>query len=943
MIEKIGNQDIFVRNYTSNIDVKEFIQEVLIPQAYPDIPINKLNLGLTGITSEYMGQGIEDAFATASLMMNESFITKSELPSSIYAEASLFDLGYTFATPSRCNFAVQLYLDDVIKYSSRVSNTLTMRYKLDKDTKVILGDNTYRFDYDVIIDHQSVDGNLVFNVYYDTGEGNSIAIASTKYVKHQITSIGWLVLFVTLQEFERKVIESAITDNLITVNSDIPLKWDRQIAGLDLIYITPRGERVAMKLKNQHTTAEQDPFAWYSFFDDNTIKLSFSNSKGFFQPTFNSKIESTVYTCNGTLSNFDSYDRKTGVPVQKTGERFEYNANTRMVALCYSGSSGGLDKGDIEVLRQDVIVAHNTVNVLTTDNDLKTWFDNFAKRYGTRAEFFKRRDDPTGRLFSQFIAIANGSYTYPTNTLTIDVDQTQFDYVNSDSKGNNNEFIVKPGHLWEYADYDEFIVDDHGNAVLDGAGKKQYTGKKIQVRDRVRMVTGTDGMAMVTDEAFPLISSDRPFMFVNPFYIKIHKNPNISACYNCLLNHTSWPEDIPIASEIFYKFQLATLSVERDLSKEYNNKYKIQVICVPVVSSTTTMQYIAGIGEDEFPVAMNNLRLLLITRSKADGETGYIEMKPVEMRTGDSILFEASISVHDNLRSDMSLEIDIDKTPGMKSLITSGANTGKVLLDSAETSFHFAVMMKDFTNKSTSNLFESTEFEGYVMANRFANDYRSLTLYNPMTMMRSNITFAGKNNDYKIRTSLIPFLKYDIPLNSDKMAYFIQAFNDQYVAMQPVLSKLDGNSYIDFKLFNTYGRSNNYYIGPEDGSDILWNSNILLDNVYVKIKFKMAVYDRTLYTQTVKDVTSDIITFFTSLSSGTTRDVHISNITSAIEKNHPNVHYIRFLGFNDYDATKQSIFTKYDDISELRGDKLQIHVPEMIRVDSNSIDITEEV
>lgn len=942
MIEKIGNQDIFVRNYTSNINVKEFIQEVLIPKAFPDIPINKLNIGLTGITSEYIGQGVEDAFGTASLMMNESFITKAELPSSIYAEASTYDLGYTFATPSRCNFAVQLWLDDIIKYATRVSNTLTMRYKLDKNTKVILGDNTYRFDYDIIIDFQYIDGNRVFNVYYDTDENNSISMVGNKYVKHQVTSIGWLVLFVTMQEFERKVIENAITDNLITVNSDISLKWDRQIAGLDLVYITPTGDRVPMKLKNQHTNAEQDPFAWYTFFDDNTIRISFSNSKGFFQPAFNSKVESTIYICSGATSNFDSYDRKTGVPVQKSGEKFEYNANTRMVALCYSGSTGGLDKGDIEDLRQDVIVARNTVNVLTTDNDLKVWFAKFAQRYGTQAEFFKRRDDPAGTLFSQFIAITNGSYTYPSNTLAMDIEQSQFDYVNNDSKGNNNEFIIKPGHLWEYADYDEFKVDDHGNPILDAAGNKQFTGKRIQVRDRVRMVTGTDAMAMVTDEAFPAISSDRPFMFVNPFYIKIHKNPNISACYNCLLNHTSWPEDVPIASEIFYKFQLATLSVERDLSKEFNNKYKIQVICVPVVSSTNNMRYIAGVG-DEYPIANNNLRLVLITRSKADGETGYIEMKPVEQRTGDAILFEATISVHDNLRSDMTLEIDLDKTPGVKSLITSGVNSGKVLLDSAETSFHFAAMMKDFTSKSTSNLFESVDFEGYVMANRFANDHRSLTLYNPMTMMRSNIVFAGKNNDYKIRTSLIPFLKYDIPLDSEKMAYFIQAFNDQYAAMQPALKKLNGNSHIDFKLFNTYGRSNNYYIGPEDGSDILWNSNILLDNVYVKIRFKMAVYDRSLYTQTVKDVSADIIAFFASLSSGTTRDIHISNITSAIEKNHPNVHYIRFLGFNDYDATKQSIFTKYDDISELCGEKLQIHVPEMIRVDSSSIDITEEV
>lgn len=942
MIEKIGNKDIYVRDYTSNFNVKEFIQTVLIPKAFPDIPINKLNLGFTGIASEMISQAIEDSYGTAALMMNESFITRAVLPSSIYSEASLFNLGYTFATPSQCNFAVQVWLDDIIKYSTRVNNSITMRYCLDKNTRVILGNNTYRFDYDIIIDHQYIDGQRVFNVYYNMDETNSISIITNQYVKHQVTSIGWLVLFVTLQEFDRKNDENSITDNLVTVNSDILLKWTKQIAGIDLIYITPRGERIPMKLKNQYTSPDQNPFVWYSFSDDNTIRLSFSNNKGFFQPEFNSRIESTIYTCNGASSNFDSYDNKTGIPVQKSSDKYEYNSNTRMVALCYSGSKNGADKGDIELLREDVILAHNTVNVVTTDNDLKLWFNRYAKQYGTKSEFFKRRDDPSGRLFSQFISITNNSYVYPTNTLSIYVEHKQFDYINNDSNGVNKEFIIKPGHLWEYADYDEYEIDEYGNAILDENGNKKYTGKRIQVRDRVRMIKGTEGMAFVTDEALPPINADRQFMFVNPFYIKIHRNPTISANYNCLINHTSWPEDIPINSDIFYKFQLATFSIERDLSKKYNNKYRIQIICVPVVSSNTSLKYIEGIGEN-FLVKHNNLRILMITRTKSNGETGYIEMEPIETRNGGAILFQSIISVHDNLRSDMNLEIDLENTIGMKSLIMSGVNEGKVLLDSEETCFHFAILMKDFQNKATSNIFDDDEYKGYVMANRFSNDYRNLTLYKPMTMMRSSIIFAGENNNYNVRASLMPFLKYDIPLDSEKMSYFIRAFGDQYNAMEPVLSKLDGNSSIDFKLFNTYGRSNNYYIGPEDGEDELRKSNILLDNVYVKIRFRMAVYDRSLYTQTVESVINEIKIFFESLDSGKTADVHVSDLIHIIKENQPNVHYIRFLGFNNYDANKQSIFTKYEDISELKGDQLQIHVPEMIRVDNTSIEIIEEV
>lgn len=919
MIEKIGNKDVYVRNYTNNFDIKEFIQEALIPKAFPDIPMNKLNLGFTGIASEMIAQAIEDAHGTASLMMNESFITRAVLPSSIYSEASLFNLGYTFATPSRCNFALQLWLPDLINYSSSVNNTNTSRYVLDKDTKLILGDNTYKLDYDIIIDHQFIDGKRVFNVYYDMEENNSISIVSNKYVKHQITSINWLVLFVELQEFDRKVEITSITDNLVTTNSDIELKWNRQIAGIDLVYITPQGERLPMKLKTQYTKEDIDPFVWYSFNNDNTIVLSFSSNKGYFTPAFNSKIESTIYTCRGKSANFDSYDREAAIPVQKTGDRFSYNSNTRMAALCYSGSVNGLDKGDIELLRDNVILAYNTANVLSTDYDLQLWFNNYAKRYNTRAEFFKRRDDPSGKLFSQFISINDNSYIYPTNTLTIEVNQDQFDFINSDVDGVNQEFIIKPGHLWEYS-------DNNGDIS----------------RDCVRMVKGTDGMAMISDDAIPQITTERPFMFVNPFYIKIYRDPTISANYNCLINDSSWPEDVMINSDCFYKFQLATFNIERSISKKYNNKYKLSVICVPVVTTDTSMKYVDGIGE-EFPVCNNNLRLVLITRSSIDGETGYIEMTPVEERKSGAYLFETEIAIYDNVRSDMMLEIDLDRTPGMTSLISTGPRKGKVFIDSQETSFHFACMMKDFQGTLTTNLFGNESFKGYLMANRFANCHRDLSLYKPMNMMRSVITFTGENDNYNVKASLIPFLKYDVPLDDAKMAYFIRAFDEQYNAMKPVLNKLDGNSSIDFKLFNTYGRSNNYYIGPKDGDDVLWNSDILLDNVYIKIRFRMAVYDRSIYTKTVESVINEIKVFFDSLNNGTRVDVHVSDIIHTIINNQPNVKYIRFLGFNNYDANKQSIFVKYNNIGELREDQLQPYVPEMIRIDSNNIEIIEEV
>lgn len=920
MTEKNENNTL-IRNYTSNFAIKEYIQETLIPKAFPDIPVGKLNLGLTGIVSEYISQLAEDSHSTAALMANEAFITRAVLPNSIYSAASVYDLGYTFATPSRCNFCLQLYLPDVKKYSTKVDNNGTHRYYLDKNTTLVMSDNTYSFDYDIIIDYRYIDGNIVFNVYYDIDNSNSISQITSEYVKHRVSG-DWLILYVELNEFKRVFQVTTLSDNLVTTNSDVSLAFSDQIAGIDVVYVSPQGERSQMKLKGKYTKEEIEPFAWYQFNNDHQITLSFSSSNGYFVPAFNSKIESTIYTCRGAKANFDSYDRNVNIPIQKSGEVYEYNLETKMAALCFTGSTGGLDRGNIELLRDDVILARNSANVLTTEHDLNLWFNRMAKRYGTHAKFFKRRDDPTGTLFAQFIAIKNDTYTYPTNTLTMHIEPDQFDFINNDENGINKEFIIKPGHIWEYdIDFSKPL--------------------SAQSRDRVKMVMGTSGPAMITDDVLPTINTTRPFMFVNPFYIKISRNPTMSVNYNYLLNYTFWPDDIKINNDSFYQFQMAACSIERSMSRRMNNQYRIQVSCVPVVSSNENIEYVSTLN-DASNTKTNNLRIIMVTCTKENGETGYIEMIPIENRSNGSILFEANIAVLDNIKSNMQLEVDMERTNTMKSLMNDSINQGKVLIDANETSFHFITLMKNNDDKISSTLFNDDSFNGYTMTNRFLNDSHELTLYQPMNMMRSVITFSGENNNYSADISLVPLLKYDIPLDDEKMSYFIRAFDDQYAAMKPALSKMIGNSFIDFKLYNTYGMSSNYYIGPKDDDPVLKNSDLILDSVYIKIKLRLAVKDRSIYTQTAESVINLIKTYFDKFNTENMTEIHATDLINFVCSNQANVKYIRFIGFNEYDANKQSIFIK-DNTDDMQLNKLQMHVPEMLRVDDNSIDIVEEV
>lgn len=923
MIEKIGNNEVIVNDYTSNHNIKELIHENLIPKSFPNVPMNKLNIGFNGLISEYISQVVEDVYSTNVLMMNESFINKAILDNSIYSEASIYDLGYSFATPSKCDFALQLALDDIIKYSEPVPNSSIFRYVIDKDTRIILGENSYKLDYDINIDSMMQNGRRIFKIYYDIKEKNSISILDNKYIKYQSTTINWLVLFINLKEFDRKVDEESITDNLITTNSDIEITWDRQIAGIDLIYIDPLGNRFPMKLKIENTNYSTEPFVWYKFKDDNTMILCFSSNEHYWTPDFNSKIEYTIYTCNGSSSNFDFYDNKSGIPVEKTSERFSYNASTRMVALCYGGSVGGIDKGNIEDLRNDVIIAKNSCNSLGTITDIELWFEKYANKFGNKSKFFKRRDDPSGQLFSQFISINDDTYTYPTATLTIGVNEKDFDFKDIDRE----IYTINAGNLWIY-DKDEKYVIPYRNE-----------DKKITLFDLTPKMI--DDFEYRPDNSEDNESNERiNFLFTNPFILKYYKNNNIAILYNYLLDHTSWPDDIPLNINSFYQFQLATFNIKRSLSSKEKNAYHIELICVPSVTNDK-IKYIEGIG-DEFPVDKNRLRIVLVIQTKLGGEVGYIEMKPTKKREAGSFLFEIDIFVIDNILPDNTVEIDLEKTKNITSLISSGDKAGKVFIDIEEPRFHFVTMMKDPTIDGL-GLFNNSSFDNYTMTNRFINDFRNLQLYKSMSMMRCNVVYDKKSSDL-IRIALVPFLKYNIPLDDNRMTKFIQLFNNQYKAMEPIVNKIEGNAFLDFKFFNSYGRSYTYYVGPDKHKENLRDSDIILNDLYVRIKLKMAVYDRSIFTQTADEVKKEIISFFDKLNSGDSTDVHVSNIIKTIESNHPNVKYLRFLSFNKYDSYTQSIFVKFLDMDSYNiKNIIQDYVPELIIVDNNSIIIEEEI
>lgn len=506
--------ETLLNNYSDDANIKRYISEKLAPMVFHDIPLNVLNTGMFSLINEYISQTTEQLAFTSSFYFNESFITKAVLPDSIYAEAAIFNIGYAFATPSCTQILLELRLEDLYKNSVKNSEGL-MEFVLDKNTKFNLSNgNVYSLDYDILVQYIDVKTSSrtstipAWNVQYIDMEGNCISVNKNTYIPYRVTD-KWLCLFVNVSEFERN--RYYITNNMTNMiaNDDFIITCGNHICGFDIKYI--RADGSYEWLKQDHivpihgTVNDKEPYVHYIMDNPQTIRLMFQlQGTNYFRPELNSSYEIIVYTCHGKSANFTKYDEEDQPNVLTSANRYTNNGNVLKAAFVIGASMGGTDIGNTETIRRKTIEAYNTANVLSTDHDIEEWLKTFYFENVLYPFFFKRRDDPWGRLWSGYLALKDSDdYIFRTNTLH---GRISYDILsNNDNATTSNEMIIPPGWLWKY---------EQGS--------------------RYRVIPIVDGKKIATAKTIAKINE--PYVFSNPFGIRIQKAPFAIGYFNPWIN-----------------------------------------------------------------------------------------------------------------------------------------------------------------------------------------------------------------------------------------------------------------------------------------------------------------------------------------------------------------------------------------------------------------------
>ena len=926
--------EVVDRDYTDNFSVKEMARNILVPKYFEGIDLSNLNVGLTGYVTELISDGMEDTFNSVSTLHEEMFPNRSKLPSSIMSHAAIFQLSNGMCTAAKCDFILIMKEDYVIKNFQTDMSGNNVFY-IDKDTKILVEDIVYTLDYDILIRgiwREVANGYIYSAQYVITNETNSISSVTTPYIAINKSSNGYLSLKVTCHQCQRVVEYENIINNTKINLPTFDITFDGQLAGFDIFYKGSTDTDYGTQLEKlpKFSTPLKTPFCFYSFSDENTLQILFSNRDTYFQPDFNSECKIVLYISDGAKGNFDIYSGK-NTSVVTTSDRYPYNDNFFLVAQVMSASVEGKDTRSLEELQALTVEGYRTANIYATDNDLMEYFNNYPYRYNNECLFIKKRDDVIDRLYSGFLIMKKDDYIYPTNTMNFDGNLDQF------TNTAINKYILDPGCLFTYTDdghcqicynedelntlkeeYNQYLID---NEDVDPEAYSFWNYVNDQGKTDTLRYTIFD-----TDKLEELKEANK-FLYVNPFLIAVSKSPTLVGMYNTIVNDNVQLDFIDQNLSVFDQFIATTLYMDRELSEE--RKYTLSLSLMPAATLSTEEELITTYGDIEN--TKNNLLRVVVTFEDTDGTNlCYAEMVPVETTTNGTYRFEANIYTDDHVTTTNKFRI----TDGVTKMVEIDD-----LIVPMTTVVNVYILYKG-EGIPTNNIFYQydTGFQDYSWSNIYSTDNYPLTFIKPMNMVKLDLAFKDYRldgiavNDCTI--SSIPLIGIEAVEDEELFDYFISTFNDQYSYLEKSVEYLKTATNIDLKFYNTYGRSNNFIIGDEvDGEE-------LIDTINITIRYYVWVLPNTDQVKAETDLKQYIKDYIEKVNTDGTNSFYNSNLVRSIENDFNYVHHVKFIGINDYEPKYQSVKNITVNLDELTKEERLNYVPEILVANLDHIELT---
>jgi hypothetical protein len=168
-----------------------------------------------------------------------------------------------------------------------------------------------------------------------------------------------------------------------------------------------------------------------------------------------------------------------------------------------------------------------------------------------------------------------------------------------------------------------------------------------------------------------------------------------------------------------------------------------------------------------------------------------------------------------------------------------------------------------------------------------------------MSSIVTDTTVLDENGDelgFHIKS--VPVVKHSYMNDEHNIQAFIEQINYEKAYIDNAINLLENNFEVDFKLFNTYGRSTSYYTDKE--------CKHIVDRIHLTLNFELKLL-KTSDNNTKEYILNDIKQMIEDLNE--LDSLHIPNLITTITNNYRNsIEYIEFLGFNNYGPGVQHLY-----------------------------------
>lgn len=869
--------------------VSEFIDK--LKAKYIDIPEDTLVLGVYGYLSSIFGNLLENTAITASEYSNEAIPTKAKYERNVISHALALGINSITAKPAYIDVTLN------IPETQMVHNMKNNKFVIDKEYIFYIGETTkypYHLDYDIIVTrHYLPNGEVVYTARYDLDNTNKLSSTTNPYLPYlgvlnisgdRMISIKTLIRQVThTQIYKKVIINNPLETKIFSFTFEDQLAYfyvtvsEEQEDGTykDAVYYEPIYDGLY-----DYTLDTNKNFINYSYLDEKTIRLRFDRDS---QPRRNSEIVVHVYTTLGEKCNFKLNQYQEMMPYKS--DKYPYTG-MYIILMSMSDSHYGDNKLNISELKRAIPAEALSRGSISTYKDLDNFF-NSLQRNDCRLYLLRKVHNQIERLYYVYLMMKDGNNIIPTNTIN--------SYISPDVFANNNKgnIIIKPGTKF-YAD----INDDTANSIV---------------------VSGTDQEKALDKSGF---------LYTNPYLICINKNPFYASYYLTLVNYYRELYFEYVNNSSIIQFVAGNVHVYRNLFDGYDT-FNIDMTCF---QSIGTDFQLVKYEDDGTTIAELNFRVYAILYRKNDNGKEY----PFRYMVSNLVSYNQSGYQYDlkfkfNINDLISTKDSYIYSPSGLNNIKSGSAIGTYLPSNLKVKFFF-VAKEDLDygrhfeiNKVKGNLDDLVpNLDGWSLLNVYSTGDDGIDIFYDYSDFNNSYIELTKdeefgNQGYKLHK--IPVVR-DLYLNSnERVNKIVEMIDERRLYIQQAVFLLEDSFGIDYKFFNTYGKSKMYNIDRKEN----------IDRINLSLKFEVKFQSKDESASTLDDITNSIKDYIEDINNLT--DLHIPNLITYITNIYRDqLVYIKFIGLNDYESLYQSIY-KNPDMEDNYFKETQT-IPEFININT---------